>query len=90
MSVVNLIRRQVQRTTTKVVATTSSQRTTPSNVVTILAAGSNNIAHRRSFSAQPSTPDEYDNAPLIPGIGRGKTSTGLVRFFLSPLLYMLY
>ena len=85
MSVVNLIRRQVQRTTTKVivVATTSSQRTAPSNVVTL--AG---MACRRSFSAQPSTPDEYDNAPLIPGIGRGKTSTGLVRRFLSYHYYI--
>jgi hypothetical protein len=88
MSVVNLIRRQVQRTTKAVVvvATTSSQRTTPPNVT---VAGI--IACRRSFSAQPSTPDEYDNnAPLIPGIGRGKTSTGLVRrFFLSPPLLLI-
>jgi hypothetical protein len=80
MSVVNLIRRQVQRTTTKVVVTKSSQRTTPSNVATL-------IAHRRSFSAQPSTPDEYD-APLIPGIGRGKTSTGLVRFLSFTIIYI--
>jgi putative intracellular protease/amidase len=83
MSVVNLIRRQVQRTTKAVVvvATTSSQRTTPRANV----AG---IANRRSFSAQPSTPDEYD-APLIPGIGRGKTSTGLVRRSLSPPLLLI-
>lgn len=77
MSVVNLIRRQVHRTTTMVVVT-SSRRAAPSNKV----AGM--VLARRSFSAQPSTPaaaDEYDvdNAPLIPGIGRGKTSTGLVR-----------
>lgn len=75
MSVVNLIRRQIHRTTTMVVVTSSSRRTAPPNVN--VAAG---IVACRSFSAKPSTPDEFDdNAPLIPGIGRGKTSTGLVR-----------
>ena len=79
MSVVNLIRRQVHRTTTMVVVT-SSRRAAPSNKV----AGMAWLA-RRSFSAQPSTPEEYDNAPLIPGIGRGKTSTGLVRLLSNSM-----
>ncbi|KAL7434099.1 hypothetical protein ACHAXH_005329 [Discostella pseudostelligera] len=35
--------------------------------------------HQRCyFSAEPSTAAHQDDKPLIPGIGRGKTSTGLV------------
>jgi hypothetical protein len=63
------------------VVLTSSRRAAPSNKV----AGGMAWLARRSFSAQPSTPEEYDNAPLIPGIGRGKTSTGLVRLLSNSM-----
>lgn len=46
-------------------------------------ASSRFAATRRSLSAVPSS----DDRPLIPGIGRGKTSTGLVCFFIFFDLY---
>ena len=63
----------------EIITTTQRQRQYPSSCA---AAATTNYYHypRCYFSAEPSmaAAATHDDKPLIPGIGRGKTSTGLV------------
>jgi hypothetical protein len=80
MSATMHLRRQAHRALTTSCFRGSSEvilASRPLVTPTSSRASSRFAATRRSLSAVPSS----DDRPLIPGIGRGKTSTGLVCFF---------
>ena len=81
-----------------IISTFHHTTTTSTMMSALLRTGSRAIARTTSrttsfssarfFSAEPSA--SVEDKPLIPGIGRGKTSTGLVRLFCVLLCLWLF
>ena len=72
----NLLRHQARRAISSISAS-SRHISQNNNIPAICTISYNNLSNNtkvRCFSAEPI----MDEKPLIPGIGRGKTSTGLV------------
>jgi len=77
ISTTNLLRHQARRAISSISA--SSRHISRQNIIPAICtiSNNNNLTNNtkvRCFSAEPI----MDEKPLIPGIGRGKTSTGLV------------
>ena len=80
----NLLRHQARRAISSISAS-SRHISQNNNIPAICTISYNNLINNtkvRCFSAEPI----MDEKPLIPGIGRGKTSTGLVSCGLNDVL----